>query len=134
CIRDRGVIVSCFFSVIAVILTATESMNVYDFFMLTTGAATLYVYLTIAYSQLRMRKKLEAEGVKIDFKMWMFPYLTYVVIFAIIGAILTMLIEGTYFKEVIYTTALFGIIVFFGLLSEKLGWGKDRRATHLTHS
>jgi L-asparagine transporter-like permease len=36
--------------------------------MLTTGAATLYVYLTIAYSQLRMRKKLEAEGVKIDFK------------------------------------------------------------------
>ncbi|MFX8397624.1 GABA permease, partial [Acinetobacter baumannii] len=84
-------------------------------------------------SQLRMRKKLEAEGVKIDFKMWMFPYLTYVVIFAIIGAILTMLIEGTYFKEVIYTTALFGIIVFFGLLSEKLGWGKDRRATHLTH-
>ncbi|SSU29125.1 gabP [Acinetobacter baumannii] len=129
-----GVIVSCFFSVIAVILTATESMNVYDFFMLTTGAATLYVYLTIAYSQLRMRKKLEAEGVKIDFKMWMFPYLTYVVIFAIIGAILTMLIEGTYFKEVIYTTALFGIIVFFGLLSEKLGWGKERRATHLTHS
>ncbi|MDU6099605.1 MAG: GABA permease, partial [Acinetobacter sp.] len=124
----------CFFSVIAVVLTATESMNVYDFFMLTTGAATLYVYLTIAYSQLRMRKKLEAEGVKIDFKMWMFPYLTYVVIFAIIGAILTMLIEGTYFKEVIYTTALFGIIVFFGLLSEKLGWGKERRATHLTHS
>lgn len=46
------------------------------------------------------------------------PYLTYGVIFAIIGAILTMLIEGTYFKEVIYTTALFGIIVFFGLLSE----------------
>jgi GABA permease len=66
--------------------------------------------------------------------MWMFPYLTYVVIFAIIGAILTMLIEGTYFKEVIYTTALFGIIVFFGILSEKLGWGKDRRATHLTHT
>jgi GABA permease len=92
------------------------------------------VYLTIAYSQLRMRKKLEAEGVKIDFKMWMFPYLTYVVIFAIIGAILTMLIEGTYFKEVIYTTALFGIIVFFGILSEKLGWGKDRRTTHLTHT
>ncbi|PJF04241.1 amino acid permease [Acinetobacter seifertii] len=129
-----GVIVSCFFSVIAVVLTATKSMDVYDFFMLTTGAATLYVYLTIAYSQLRMRKKLEAEGVKIDFKMWMFPYLTYLVIFAIIGAILTMLIEGTYFKEVIYTTALFGIIVFFGLLSEKLGWGKERRATHLTHS
>jgi GABA permease len=45
-----------------------------------------------------------------------------------------MLIEGTYFKEVIYTTALFGTIVFFGLLSEKFGWGKERRATHLAHT
>jgi len=109
-------------------------MDVYDFFMLTTGAATLYVYLTIAYSQLCMRKKLEAEGVNIEFKMWMFPYLTYVVIFAIIAAILTMLIEGTYFKEVIYTTALFGIIVVSGLLSQKLGWGKERRETHLAQT
>jgi GABA permease len=129
-----GVIVSCIFSVIAVVLTATKSMNVYDFFMLTTGAATLYVYLTIAYSQLRMRQKLEAEGVQIDFKMWLFPYVTYAVIIAIIAAILTMLIEGTYFKEVIYTTALFGTIVFFGLLSEKFGWGKERRASHLAHT
>jgi GABA permease len=117
-----------------VILTASKSMDVYDVFMLTTGAATLYVYLAIAYSQLRMRKKLEAEGVQIDFKMWMFPYVTYGVIIAIIGAILTMLIEGTYFKEVIYTTVLFGTIVFFGVLSEKLGWGKERRASHLAHN
>lgn len=129
-----GVLVSCFFSVIAIILTATKSMDVYDLFMLTTGAATLYVYLTIAYSQLRLRKKLEAQGVKIDFKMWMFPYLTYVVIFAIIGAILTMLIEGTYFKEVIYTTILFGLIVFFGFVAQKLGWGEQRRAAHLSHT
>jgi gamma-aminobutyrate:proton symporter, AAT family (TC 2.A.3.1.4) len=64
----------------------------------------------------------------------MFPYLTYVVIFAIIGAILTMLIEGTYFKEVIYTTILFGLIMFFGIVAQKLGWGEQRRAAHLSHT
>ena len=57
-----GVLVSSLFALVATYLTATESMNVYDIFMLATGTAALYVYLTIAFSQLRMRKKLEAEG------------------------------------------------------------------------
>jgi GABA permease len=72
-----GVLVSSLFALVATYLTATESMNVYDIFMLATGTAALYVYLTIAFSQLRMRKKLEAEGQVIDFKMWLFPWLTY---------------------------------------------------------
>ncbi len=84
-------------------------MNVYDFFMLTTGAATLYVYLTIAYSQLRMRKKLEAEGVKIDFKNVDVPLPNLCGNLCNYWCNSYMLIEGTYFKEVIYTTALFGI-------------------------
>lgn len=53
-----GVLVSSLFALVATYLTATESMNVYDIFMLATGTAALYVYLTIAFSQLRMRKKL----------------------------------------------------------------------------
>ncbi|MDN5691323.1 MAG: amino acid permease, partial [Acinetobacter sp.] len=87
-----GVLVSSLFALVATYLTATESMNVYDIFMLATGTAALYVYLTIAFSQLRMRKKLEAEGQVIDFKMWLFPWLTYLAIFFIIGALITMLV------------------------------------------
>ncbi|MEG2463191.1 MAG: amino acid permease, partial [Acinetobacter sp.] len=84
-----GVLVSSLFALVATYLTATESMNVYDIFMLATGTAALYVYLTIAFSQLRMRKKLEAEGQVIDFKMWLFPWLTYLAIVFIIGALIT---------------------------------------------
>ncbi|MHA3049386.1 amino acid permease [Acinetobacter sp. ANC 4641] len=123
-----GVLVSCSFAVFAAILTATGSMDVYDIFMLATGTAALYVYLTIACSQLRLRKKLEAEGQKIDFKMWLFPGLTYVVIFTIIGAIIMMLIEGTYFKEVIYTSGLALFIVILGLCAQKFNWGKEQQS------
>lgn len=122
-----GVLVSCSFAVFAAILTATGSMDVYDIFMLATGTAALYVYLTIACSQLRLRKKLEAEGQKIDFKMWLFPGLTYGVIFTIIGAIIVMLIEGTYFKEVIYTSGLALFIVVLGLCAQKFNWGKEQQ-------
>ena len=44
-----GVLVSSLFALVATYLTATESMNVYDIFMLATGTAALYVYLTVAF-------------------------------------------------------------------------------------
>lgn len=115
---------SSLFAVVAVYLTATESMNVYDVLMMATGTVALYVYLAIACSQLRMRKKYQREGKQIDFKMWLFPWITYAVIFIIIGSLLVMLIEGTYFKEVIYTSLLALSIVMIGVLVQKLNKAK----------
>jgi GABA permease len=100
---------------VAIYLTATESMNIYDVLMLATGTVSLYVYLAIAISQLKLRKKLEAEGQNIPFKMWLFPWLTYLVIIFIVGALITMIIEGTYFKEVVYTSVLALFIVGLGI-------------------
>ncbi|WOE32894.1 MULTISPECIES: amino acid permease [unclassified Acinetobacter] len=117
-----GVIFSSLFSLVAVYLTATESMNVYDVLMLATGTVSLYVYLAIAISQLQLRKKLQAEGQEIPFKMWLFPWLTYLVIIFIIGALITMVIEGTYFKEVVYTSLLALLIVSLGVCAQKFNW------------
>jgi GABA permease len=122
-----GVVVSSLFSLVAAYLTATKSMDIYDVLMLATGTVALYVYLTIAVSQLRMRKKSEAEGLQIEFKMWLFPWLSYAVIFAIIAALIMMLIEGTYFKEVTYTSALALLIVVLGICAQKMNWGKAQR-------
>ena len=44
----------------------------------------------IAFSQLRMRRKLQAEGKEIRLKMWLFPWLTYLVIAFIVAALVTM--------------------------------------------
>ncbi|MCG2574772.1 amino acid permease [Acinetobacter sp. ME22] len=123
---SMGVLASCLFSILAVILTATNSMNVYDVFMLVTGTTILYAYLAIAFSQLRMRKKLEAEGVKVEFKVWLFPWLTYGVIFTIIAAIVGMIIEGTYFQEVVYTTVLAFFIVLIGMFLQFTDSKKQR--------
>lgn len=42
----------------------------------TSGAIALLMYLVIAVTQLCMRKKLVAQGQKLEVKMWLFPYLT----------------------------------------------------------
>ena len=122
-----AVLVSSLFALLAVYLTATEKMDVYDVLMLATGTVALYVYLAIAFSQLRMRTKLEAQGKKLGFKMWCFPYLTYLVIVLIIAAIVTMIFEGTYSKEVIYTSILAAVIVLMGIIAQKFNLGTKHR-------
>ena len=59
--------------------------------------------------------------------MWLFPWLTYLVIIFIVGALITMIIEGTYFKEVVYTSVLALFIVGLGICAQKFNWGKKPR-------
>ena len=65
--------------------------DILDLLMNTTGMIAMLVYLVIAFSQLKMRRKLEAEGREIRLKMWLFPWLTYGVIAFIIGSLIVMM-------------------------------------------
>lgn len=114
-----GVVVSSVFALVAVYLTATETMDIYDVLMQATGTIALYVYLCIAFSQLRMRRKLIKEKRELTFKMWLFPWLTYAVIVTIISALIVMVIEGTYRTEVLYTTGLALVIVLLGVIVDR---------------
>ena len=98
-------------------------MDIYDVLMSATGTVAMYVYLCIAISQLKMRQKLEASGKPIGFRMWLFPWLTYAVIFAIAASLIVMVFEGTYRTEVVYTSMLAAVIVVMGLIAQKFNIG-----------
>lgn len=122
-----GVIISSLFAFAAVWMMATSKMDVYDVLMQATGTIALFVYLAIACSQLRMRQRLQARGVRLEFRMWLFPWLTYAVIVCIIAALVTMVIEGTYRNEVVYTSILAGVIVAMGIVAQVFGIGTRTR-------
>ncbi|HRL39887.1 MAG TPA: hypothetical protein PLU86_09135, partial [Comamonas denitrificans] len=73
--------------------------------------------------QLKMRQKLDAAKTEITFKMWLFPWLTYAVIFAIPAALVVMVFEGTYRTEVVYTSLLAAVIIAMGLIAQKFNIG-----------
>lgn len=122
-----GVLVSNVFAFVAIWMMATSKMDLYDVLMQATGTIALFVYLAIALSQLRMRYRLQAQGVELTFKMWLFPWLTYAVIVCIIAALITMVVEGTYRNEVAYTSLLAGVIVVMGLVAQRWEIGTRRR-------
>ncbi|STS88555.1 gamma-aminobutyrate transporter [Klebsiella variicola] len=65
--------------------------KVFKFLIDSSGAIALLVYLVIAVSQLRMRKILQAQGGEIRLRMWLYPYLTWLVIAFITFVLVVML-------------------------------------------
>ena len=92
------------------------------------GAIALLVYLVIAVSQLRMRKILLARGGEIKLKMWLYPWLTWLVIAFIIFVLVVMLFRPAQQLEVISTGLLaIGIICTVPIMSrwkKLLSWQK----------
>jgi GABA permease len=88
---------------------------VFQFLLASSGAIALLVYLVIAVSQLRMRQKRIAAGEAIDFKMWLFPWLTWATIVFIVGVLTAMLIGEDHRIEIIATAVLSLVVVGAGL-------------------
>ena len=119
---------SCSVAVFVALINFSDTLrpkDVLDVLMNTTGMIAMLVYLVIAFSQLKMRRKLEAEGKQIRLKMWLFPWLTYLVIAFIIACLVTMAFVDEYQVLVISTgiasivVALMGVVVHRRALKNK---------------
>ncbi|MDE1168154.1 MAG: GABA permease [Pseudomonas sp.] len=111
-----AVLLSTAAAFLAVFANYVAPAAVFDFLLASSGAIALLVYLVIAFSQLRMRKQRVAKGEKIEFKMWLFPGLTWAVIVFIIGVLTIMAIRPDHRIEIVATGLLTAAVVVTGLL------------------
>lgn len=115
----NAVIASCAMAVILAVINFIDALrpkDVLDLLMNTTGMIAMLVYLVVAFSQLRMRRQLEAEGKPIRLKMWLFPWLTYGVIVFISASLITMLFIPEYRSLVLSTGIAALLVVVAGVL------------------
>src|SRR5450830_1573145 len=101
---------------LAVFANYVAPAAVFEFLLASSGAIALLVYLVIAVSQLRMRRQRMAKGEKIDFKMWLFPGLTWAVIVFIVAVLAVMLCQEAHRVEILATGLLSVLVVAAGLL------------------
>jgi AAT family amino acid transporter/GABA permease len=93
--------------------------GLFEFLLASSGAIALLVYLTIAVSQLRMRRILRQRNVELTFRMWLFPWLTWLVIVFICAALTVMMITPQHRTEVSTTIGLALLISFLGLVTSR---------------
>jgi len=104
---------------LAVFANYVAPSEVFDFLLASSGAIALLVYLVIAISQLRMRSQREQRGEKVEFKMWAFPVLTWLVIAFIIAVLTIMAIRVDHRVEILATGLLTIAVVAAGLLVDR---------------
>ena len=90
--------------------------QVFGFLLSTTGSIALVVYLVIAVSQLRLRTQLDKVGAAVPFKMWLFPWLTWLVIVVIMSVLGYMFLSPQYSYETTLSLSVTFIVVICGLI------------------
>jgi GABA permease len=74
------------------IIAATQgSQAVFDFLVSSSGAVIVFIYMTIAFAQIALRRRRERDGKpEPAVKMWLFPYLSYAAIAGMSAVLIAM--------------------------------------------
>ncbi|HWY73942.1 MAG TPA: amino acid permease [Burkholderiaceae bacterium] len=64
--------------------------GVFLFLINTSGAIILFIYMIIAFGEIRFRQQLERHGQRLELRMWLFPWLSYGVIAGIAAVLVVM--------------------------------------------
>ena len=89
-IPARAILTGTLFGYVAVIMNYVSPEHIFPFLVNSYGTVAIFVYLLIAFAQLRLRARLERDAPeKLRVRMWGYPYLTLLAIaamFAILAA------------------------------------------------
>ncbi len=82
----RAILAGTVFGFAAVVISYVSPGVVFAFLINSYGTVAIFVYLLIALSELRLRRRLEREAPeKLIIRMWGYPFLTYVAIAGMAG-------------------------------------------------
>src|SRR5918999_120627 len=87
-----------------------------------SGAIALFVYLLIAVSQLVMRRRLERENPEsLQLRMWFYPWLTYLSIFAMVAVLIGMAVISDLRPLLIASLISLGVMLVAYMLRKAFG-------------
>ena len=87
----RAILVGTVFGYASVVMSYVSPDRVFQFLVDSYGTVAIFVYVLIAVSQLRLRRRLEREAPeRLRVRMWCYPYLTYVAIVGMVSIVVAM--------------------------------------------
>jgi GABA permease len=90
-VPSRAILTGTVFGYFAVVMNYVSPERVFAFLVNSYGTVAIFVYVLIACAQLRLRARLErSEPERLRVRMWGYPYLTVLVIIAMLGIVAAM--------------------------------------------
>ncbi|MEV7033187.1 amino acid permease [Streptomyces sp. NPDC093272] len=129
-----AIVSSVVFGFVAVFFNYRFPDSVFLFLVNSSGAVALFVWLVICFSQLRMRKIIQAEAPeKLVVKMWLYPYLTWAtagLIVFVLGYMLTDTEgESSGRTTVLLSLLVAALVIAVAVVKQKVTAGRAAAAT-----
>lgn len=136
-VNGRGVpmaaiLASVVFGFVAVFFNYLSPDKIFLFLVNSSGAVALFVWLVICFSQLRMRKIIQAEAPeKLVVRMWLYPYLTWATAALIVFVLAYMLTDTKHDgrETVLLSLLVAAVVLVIAVVKEKLGRGRTASAS-----
>ncbi|MFE3852855.1 amino acid permease [Streptomyces griseorubiginosus] len=136
-VNGRGVpmaaiLASVVFGFVAVFFNYLSPDKIFLFLVNSSGAVALFVWLVICFSQLRMRKIIQAEAPeKLVVRMWLYPYLTWATAALIVFVLGYMLTDTEHDgrETVLLSLLVAAVVLVIAVVKEKAGGGRSASAS-----
>ena len=122
----RAILFSSLAGYAAVLASVASPERVFAFLVNAVGSMLLMVYLITALAHVSLRHRLEKTAPeRLQFKVWLFPWLSYGTVAAMVGVLAAMLLITERREEVVSGVAVLAVVVaLYGIFR----FGRGRRA------
>ncbi len=125
-VPSRAILLGTLFGYGAVVMSYVSPDTVFAFLVNSYGTVAIFVYVLIAFSQLRLRARLEREDpARLGIRMWAYPYLTYVAIAGMLGIVLAMAFIPDQRTPLVFGVISLGILLLGFAARVRLGRKPD---------
>jgi GABA permease len=116
----RSILLATSVGYVSVIFAYLSPDKVFQFLVYSSGAIAIFVYMLVAVSELRMRRRLERESPdRLTVRMPWFPYSTYLAIAVLAAAIGSMILIDEMRPNLLASLASVAVVVVAFLLRER---------------
>ncbi|WP_149203548.1 amino acid permease [Actinotalea subterranea] len=123
-----AVLVSIVFALVSVLLNWLLPERLLGILLNAVGASLIGIWVMIAVSQIRLRRRLETAG-RLTVRMWGFPWLSWFTLALLAGLVALMLTDGAARAQALSTTLLFAVVAGIFFLTQLLRARSARKAT-----
>jgi GABA permease len=112
-VPTRSVMLSAAAGFLGVIIATVSPQKVFAFLLNASGALMLFIYMTVAWAQVRLRRERERAGApQPALRMWLFPWASYAAIAGIAAVLVAMALTPARQKE--FYASLVSLVVVLG--------------------
>lgn len=109
----KAVLASVSIGFLAIVLNYLWPETVLLLLLNTVGSVNLLLWVGAVISQIVLRKRADKAGIELSFKMWCFPYLSYLAAFILAAFIVLSLLDVNSRSQILMTGAVAVAIAFF---------------------